>query len=263
MRLGQLARQLDIKIEKIVTFLEKEKKITIGEHPNTKVEDDLVAIITAYFKPVEQKSKEIVVKKPKVVKEKKEKVVTVEAPILQKEPEHIAAPSFKMDGPKIIGKINIPDKTQIQVEVDGVVYNQDFLDKKKKEELEAERNRIALEKEQKKKEEKEIREKAIEQRRLEEERQEMLKKEAHHILSVEEERKRAAEEKKMLEREAKLEKQRKQKQKEFYSKTHAVKQTTSKKSTEKKTILKKESEKSNEPKVKLSPFKKFIKWMNT
>ena len=42
MRLGQLARQLDIKIEKIVSFLKKEKQITIGEHPNTKVDDGLV-----------------------------------------------------------------------------------------------------------------------------------------------------------------------------------------------------------------------------
>lgn len=263
MRLGQLARQLDIKIDKIVTFLEKEKQITIGEHPNTKVEDELVAAITSHFKPVEQKVKEIVVKKPKVVKEKKEKIVKTPVLVIQKEPEHIAAPSLKIGGPKIIGKINIPDKTQIQVEVDGVVYNQDFLDKKKKDEQEAERNRIALEKEQKKKEEKELREKAIEQRKLEVEHQEMLKKEAHHILSVEEERKRAVEEKKIRDRDAKLEKQRKQKQKEFYAKTHAVKQTTSNKSIEKKIILKKESEKSIEPKVKLSPYKKFIKWMNT
>ena len=151
MRLGQLSRQLDIKIDKIVTFLEKEKKVTIGVHPNTKVADELVAIITSHFQPKEPKDKEVIVEKPKVIKEK---VVKIEVPVSPKEPIHIATPSLKIDGPKIIGKITIPDKTQIQVEVDGVVYNQDFLDKKKKDELEAERNRIAQEKEQKKKEKK-------------------------------------------------------------------------------------------------------------
>ena len=260
MRLGQLARQLDIKIDKIVTFLEKEKKVTIGVHPNTKVEDELVSIITAHFQPEKPKVKEVIVEKPKLIKEK---VVKIKVPDLLKEPTLIAAPSLKIDGPKIIGKINIPDKTQIQVEVDGVVYNQDFLDKKKKDELEAERNRIAQEKEQKKKEEKEIREKAIEQRRIEEERLEMLKKEAHHILSVEEEKKRAAEEKKMRDREAKLEKQRKQKQKEFYDKKHAIKQTAPKKTIEKEIKVQQEVEQLTKQNVKLSPLKRFIKWLNT
>ncbi|PJA08353.1 MAG: hypothetical protein COX70_03910 [Flavobacteriales bacterium CG_4_10_14_0_2_um_filter_32_8] len=260
MRLGQLARQLDIKIDKIVTFLEKEKKVTIGVHPNTKVADELVAIITSHFQPKEPKDKEVIVEKPKVIKEK---VVKIEVPVSPKEPIHIATPSLKIDGPKIIGKITIPDKTQIQVEVDGVVYNQDFLDKKKKDELEAERNRIAQEKEQKKKEEKEIREKAIEQRRLEGDRQEMLKKEAHNILSVEEERKRAAEEKKMRDREVKLEQQRKQKQKEFYAKKHTIKQTPSKKPLEKEMRVQKEIEQVVELKTKLSPFKRFLKWLNT
>ena len=78
MRLGQLARQLDIKIDKIVTFLEKEKKVTIGVHPNTKVADELVAIITSHFQPKEPKDKEVIVEKPKVIKEK---VVKIEVPV--------------------------------------------------------------------------------------------------------------------------------------------------------------------------------------
>ena len=40
MRLGQLARQLDIKPEKIVSYIEKEHKTTITKHPNSKVDDD-------------------------------------------------------------------------------------------------------------------------------------------------------------------------------------------------------------------------------
>ena len=51
MRLGQLARQLEIKPEKIVSYLEKEKQLTIKEHPNSKVEDDLIEVITTHFKP--------------------------------------------------------------------------------------------------------------------------------------------------------------------------------------------------------------------
>ena len=52
MRLGQLARQLEIKTDEIVSFLEKEKNISIKSHPNSKVEDELIPLISEYFKPV-------------------------------------------------------------------------------------------------------------------------------------------------------------------------------------------------------------------
>ena len=104
MRLGQLARQLDTKTDKIVAFLEKEKQLTIKTHPNSKVEDDLIEEITAHFKPnateevVEtEPAKEEVKKAEKQVEEKVEEVIV---------PEHIetvkAAPAQEL---KIIGKI--------------------------------------------------------------------------------------------------------------------------------------------------------------
>ncbi len=263
-RLGQLARQLNIKTDKIVSFLSKEKQCTIGEHPNTKVPDELVDVVISQFAPPAEEPK-TVEEKPKAVEEKKDEPVQVEVPAEEekKEPEHISAPSLKIDGPKVVGKIDMPDKKDIQVEVDGVVYNQEFLDKKKKDELEAERQRIAEEKERKKKEEKEKREKAIEQRRLETERQEMLKKEEHNILTIEEERKRAAEEKKMREREARLEKKRKQKQKEFYAKQHAANFTPPKKKKEDKPKVEEEVKGQEVIEEKLSPVKRFLKWLNT
>ena len=59
MRLGQLARQLEIKTNKIVSFLEEKKNITIKSHPNSKIEDDLIEVVTNHFKPItKEESKE-------------------------------------------------------------------------------------------------------------------------------------------------------------------------------------------------------------
>ncbi|SFT55326.1 hypothetical protein SAMN05216474_1278 [Lishizhenia tianjinensis] len=51
MRLGQLARRLSIKTDKIVKFLEETKDTKIGEHPNTKIPDEFVDDVINHFKP--------------------------------------------------------------------------------------------------------------------------------------------------------------------------------------------------------------------
>lgn len=51
MRLGQLARRLSIKTDKIVKYLNDEKDTQIGEHPNTKIPDEFVDDVIDFFKP--------------------------------------------------------------------------------------------------------------------------------------------------------------------------------------------------------------------
>lgn len=271
MRLGQLARQLDIKPERIVSFLLTEKEITIKEHPNSKVEDDLLELITNHFAPAIEE--EVVAEKETVVKEI---VIEEEVVLEQKEPEHIE--TVKAEAPqelKIVGKIDLPNKKEINIEVDGVVYDQETLDNKKKEEQAEDRERRAEEKEAKRKEEEEKKAKLREQRKVEAERQAMLETEKNNILSKEEEKKKAAIIKAQQEREQKLEEKRRAKQAEHYNQQFSPKSPTKKKKVEKvketkaaevisdtietpqaAPVIEQEAE-------KLNGFQKFIKWLNT
>jgi hypothetical protein len=274
MRLGQLARQLEIKPEKIVSFLQKDKNITIKSHPNSKVDDDLIEVITTHFKPVVEEEIIAVQKEKVIAKETKEEAVES----VKEDPkpiEHIetvkATPAQEL---KIIGKIDLPNKKDIQVEVDGVVYDQETLDEKKKEEQKAEKERKAIEKEAKRKEEDEKRRIAREKREVEAERQAMLKTEKHNLLSKEEERKKAIILKAQQEREERLEAKRKEKQAAHYAQQVASKPTAKKK---KKAISKATPELAaaenlshdETPEVKVeevretSIYKRFIKWLNT
>ncbi len=272
MRLGQLARQLEIKPDKIVSFLEKEKNITVKSHPNSKVEDDLIEMITNHFKPVVEEE----VIEPK--KEQKETSKTeVKEEVVEEAPkpvEHIETP--KPAAPqelKIIGKIDLPNKKEIQVEVDGVVYDQETLDEKKKEEQKAERERKAIEKEAKKKEAEERKRIAREKREVEAERQAMLKTEKHNLLTKEEEKKKEIILKAQKEREEKLEAKRKDRQKEHYAQQVATKSPAKKKkkvlpksatqATESATKAESVQEARTEEVVETSLYKRFIKWLNT
>lgn len=273
MRLGQLARQLDIKPDKIVSFLEKEKNITIKSHPNCKVEDELIEDISNHFKPV-------VVAKEEVITKKTEESVKVESteeapvPVEHIETQKVAEPQEL----KIIGKIDLPNKKDISVEVDGVVYDQETLDEKKKEELKAERERKEVEKEAKKKEDAEKRKLAKEKREVEAERQAMLATEKSNLLSKEAERKKAIVLKEQKEREAKLEKKRKVKQADHYSSQFSSTAATKKKKkkgaspkmeTQTEATIEQHTTKETvtaEPVVEVqekSIYKRFIKWLNT
>jgi hypothetical protein len=269
MRLGQLARQLEIKPEKIVSFLEKEKNIIIKSHPNSKVEEDLIEEITAKFQPavqpieIEEKPKKEV---PTPVK-LEEKVSPEEAPKLT---EHIE--TVKATAPqelKIIGKIDLPNKKEIKVEVDGVVYDQETLDEKKREDQKVENEKKEIEKAAKKKEADEKRRLAKEKREIEAERQVMLKTEKHNRLTKEEEKKKELIAKAQKEHEEKLEAKRKKRQKKHYA--QQVKTTTKKKkqatiSTED-AVVNTETE-TIQPVIveevqETSLIKRFIKWLNT
>lgn len=271
MRLGQLARQLDIKPEKIVSFLEKEKNITIKTHPNCKVEDEFIEEISNHFKPVAEE----VIETPAPSKKKEsieEPVAVKETPALIEhiETKKIAAPQEL----KIIGKIDLPNKKEVSVEVDGVVYDQATLDEKKKEELKIERERKTVEKEAKKKADEEKRKLAKEKRAVEAERQAMLATEKSNQLSKEAERKKEIIFKAQKEREAKLEKKRKAKQADHYadkfsanpaakSSSKKVGATKDESNTTVESIKTSEAAQPVEEVQEKSIYKRFIKWLNT
>ena len=269
MRLGQLARQLDIKPEKIVSFLEKEKSITITSHPNSKVEDDLIDEINNHFKPVVVE--EIVTPTP--FKEKKEEPIA-ETPIIKDVPapiEHIETKKAPVPQElKIIGKIDLPNKKTVSVEVDGVVYDQATLDEKKKEDLKIDKEKKALEKEAKKKETEERRRLAKEKREVEAERKAMLATEKSNQLTKEAERQKAIVLKAQKEREERLEKKRKARQAKHYAQnvsTVKAKKRKTKTTDKTGTLLEQ-----NEAPITVQPvkevqeksiYKRFIKWLNT
>jgi len=273
MRLGQLARQLDTKPEKIVSFLEKEKSIIIKSHPNCKVEDDLIQEITNHFKPVtEEVSETAVAPKEKKAEPKAETAVTEEAtsPVEHIETQKAPAPQEL----KIIGKIDLPNKKELSLEVDGVVYDQETLDEKKKEALKADREKKAIEKEARKIADDEKRKLAKEKRDVEAERQAMLASEKSNELTKEAERKKEIVLKAQKERDEKLEKKRKARQAEHYAQNVAtVKANKKKKKESNKVTAKTEAQVEQietptftlpvEEVQKESIYKRFIKWLNT
>jgi len=266
MRLGQLARQLDTKPEKIVTFLEKEKSVTITSHPNSKVEDDLIEEISNHFKPVVSE----IIATPTATKEKKDEPAT-ETPLVPAPVEHIE--TKKAPAPqelKIIGKIDLPNKKDVSVEVDGVVYDQETLDEKKKEDLKANKEKKALAKEAKKKADDEKRKLAKEKREVEAERKAMLATEKSNQLTKEAERKKEIVLKAQKEREAKLEKKRKARQADHYAQNVASVKASKKKKKKATSKTKSNSEQVETPTnqsikevQEKSLYKKFIKWLNT
>lgn len=276
MRLGQLARKLNVKQTDISSFLEKESGITIEITPNLKLEDDLVDLITQHYTPKIEEKEEDVKIVPVAEKPAKE-----ESPIENKvEPEPVIdVPQPKVTGPKIIGKIDLPEDSKEEVEVDGVVYEKGELEKRKKEEKLALQVKIAAEKEEKKKEEFAKKKKEMELKRAEEERQALLENTQNKILSAEEEKKRVLKEKKELDRQKRLEEERKKKQKLHYANKHAVKTVVPKKKVKKEAPITKktslpEAELSVPPTVAIDVsapekavetgwFKKFLKWLNT
>jgi hypothetical protein len=263
MRLGQLSRQLEIKPEQIVSYLEK-KGIIVKQHPNAKVEDELIEELTSHFKPVVEEEVLETIEEPVIKKEEPKPIIEETNQQPQAEPEHIETlKPVAAIGPKIIGKIDLPDKTQINVEVDGVVYDQETLEAKKKESIKEERERKETEKEAAKKAAEEAKEQARIKR--EEEQARKIKEEAERIEKKLKEKAKqdAIRLKKEEEKRKALEKARKLKQKEHYNQKFKPKTKPSKpkKVTEKPKEIKENTK--IEAVQEKSLYKRFIKWLNT
>jgi len=274
MRLGQLARQINISTDKIVSFLEKEKKIIINPHPNAKIPDEHIDAITNNFVVIEDKitvsESEKTTTKPEEAPKKTKKETEPEKPVVEK--IKVVETISAVPTPKIIGKIDLPDKSKIEVNVDGVVYTEEELEQKKREEREAnkaQKEQEAIEKAKQKKiaEEKkriENEKKLAEQLRL----KDLQDKEAK-LLSVEEQNRRKEKEKKKADQEAIRKKKAKEAKKRFYEqqlkeieKNKKVKQKTTAKKQEEEIVLPKQPVTIEEETPK-SFWGKFLKWLNT
>jgi len=76
MRLGQLARKLDIRPTQIVSFLKKEHTISVDDSLNSKIEDDVLELVMAKFK----------IDTPKKVIQRAKKSIIQEEPIIEEKP---------------------------------------------------------------------------------------------------------------------------------------------------------------------------------
>jgi hypothetical protein len=199
MRLGQLSRKLDISIPQLVSIIAEEFDVTIGEHPNIKLDDSHVDFITVKFDKPEpvSKTKEILEGEPEFeitdVEEPagemkinqspdtKGDTITVEE---AKEIETIRAKAAKLEGLKVVDKIDLPPPPPPEmVEIDGVMYDKAELKKQRiaeRKERDANRKKEAA----KRAEERKIRVKKrpvkkelsfAEKRRIEEEKEERIK----------------------------------------------------------------------------------------
>jgi len=125
MRLGQLARKLELRPAEIVAFLAK-NSIQIEEGANTRLEDDLVTIILRNFNPdmipgvigetVEKKEPETlepVVLVETIIQASEAELLEqpeVEADMAKEMADVIKAPKVALSGLKVLGKIDLPEK---------------------------------------------------------------------------------------------------------------------------------------------------------
>tara|TARA_R110002050_G_scaffold300722_2_gene471910 strand:- start:53411 stop:54247 length:837 start_codon:yes stop_codon:yes gene_type:complete len=172
MRLGQLSRKINTKPTEILSYLKNEFDVELGSHLNTKVDDELAekviekfstkpvakVIPTETVKPVPPKetntepeevfpkqmeessaisaTEEIINELPKAPQPIKEYEVNQEVDAATiKNAELIKAPKVALDGPKVVGKIELPPSLEEQmVEIDGVMISKAELANRKREE---------------------------------------------------------------------------------------------------------------------------------
>jgi hypothetical protein len=113
MRLGQLARQLDISPDKIVTFLGS-RDIAIDSSANARVDDQYVDLIVQHFAPGNETLRQQIHQEPEV-SSNPEPVESVN-PTEESLPEVIKAPKIELPGLRVVGKIELPEKKKKEAE---------------------------------------------------------------------------------------------------------------------------------------------------
>lgn len=107
MRLGQLARQLSISPDKIISFLGS-RDIAIENHNNARIDDTLVDLILAEFAPGDEHVRQEVIQAE--VEEPIEAQSNPDVPESSEPPELIKAPKIELPGLRVVGKIELPEK---------------------------------------------------------------------------------------------------------------------------------------------------------
>lgn len=265
MRLGQLSRKLNVSIPEIVTIVADEFGVTIGDHPNIKLDDSYVDYISNKFnksdvviKTKEALDKEADLKPSDDVEtlveesvnevENEQEVEAIENSATEEPPkeiETIRAKAAKLEGLKVVDKIELPEPPPpVMVEIDGVMYD--------KAELKKQRIAERKERDANRKKEAAKREAAGKKR--------VKKKPVKKELSFSE--KRRIEEKRERELKHKEEKFKRKRQKKHYESKHKIIPPVNKKKKEKVVAEIEEVviETRPEPKTLLG---KFWRWLNT
>ncbi|MGK7390368.1 MAG: hypothetical protein ACNS60_08450 [Candidatus Cyclobacteriaceae bacterium M2_1C_046] len=243
MRLAQLARKLDIPKTEIIKFLSS-RNISIETHGNTKVDQEYVDLLESKFgkKPSEEKpvssSEEVVSADPKKPQdeasdEKTEELKPEPTSEIQEKPVEVIRPKkVKLQGIKVLGKIELPEPA------------------KKKEEEEDKGNAEDI-----------AQTEITPKKHVRKDSRKYIKKDRkpRRELSLEEKQKRA--EQKRLREERKRKKELKEKKKRFYEKQVLAKVSPTKKSKKKKKEEPVQSTKKQVVKPK-NIFRRFWAWLN-
>lgn len=111
MRLGQLARQLSISPDKIVSFLGS-RNIAIDSHNNARIDDPYVDLVLQEFAPGNELLRQEVIQNPDA-QEVSESPPAMETSLESdptQSPELIKAPKIELPGLRVVGKIELPEK---------------------------------------------------------------------------------------------------------------------------------------------------------
>ena len=114
MRLGQLARQLSVKPDDIISLLGS-RNITMDSGNNARIDDSLIEMIVQHFAPGNDSLVQQIALTPEITEpELDAPVVTedtaVEASAGEEIPELIKAPKVELPGLRVLGKIDLPEK---------------------------------------------------------------------------------------------------------------------------------------------------------
>ncbi len=121
MRLGQLARQLDVKTDDIVAFLAS-RNIVIEPGNNTKVEDEHLALVMHQFGAQPQTITPAAHPPETEQKPVNPEPAAADPTVAETEelPELIKAPKVELPGLKVLGKIELPEKKKKEEEAPGI-----------------------------------------------------------------------------------------------------------------------------------------------
>lgn len=108
MRLGQLARQLDITTDKIVNFLSA-RDIAIDNSANARIDDTWVDLIVSHFAPDNETLRRQLHEQVEPMETEPGAPETTE-PQAEVIPDLIRAPKVELPGLRVVGKIELPEK---------------------------------------------------------------------------------------------------------------------------------------------------------
>ena len=265
MRLGQLSRKLNIPTTEIGAIIADEFKVTIGEHPNIKLDDEHAEFIIGKFEKTESESSDPnpdvektgneEIDQPLITEEENENVVENEIPFEasteeKEEIETIRVKAAKLEGLTVVDKIELPEPPPPEmVDIDGVMYDK----------AELKKQRIAERKEREAKKRKESARKAIERKLERNKSPNKSKKE----LSLAE--KRSIEEMQDQDRKNQEERRKRYRQKKHYESKHKMLKPDGIKTENKEEEVKVETKEvliETRPEAK-TLLGKFWRWLNT